>query len=135
MSYSYVCLEDDRVVSILEYEPNVPDSIKVVKITKREHEDIFSLTHFFNPETNSVEKIVLTQEQLDAQAASSNRSLRDSKLSNEVDPLVTNPLRWADLSQENKDAVAIYRRALLDITTHVNWPNLKPEDWPTLTLV
>lgn len=77
----------------------------------------------------------LSKEELDALMASKNRDLRDSKLISQVDPLVSNPLRWADLSQENKDAVAIYRRALLDITTHVNWPNLKPEDWPTLTLV
>ena len=23
-----------------------------------------------------------------------------------------------------------YRQALRDITTHSNWPNLNPEDWP-----
>ena len=31
------------------------------------------------------------------------------------------------------DKVKTYRQALRDLPTHKNWPNLKEEDWPTLS--
>jgi len=49
------------------------------------------------------------------------RSQRDRLLAEEVDPVVTNPLRWADLTTEQQTAWTTYRRALLDITT--TYPN------------
>jgi hypothetical protein len=45
------------------------------------------------------------------------RARRNSKLSSEVDPLVTNPLRWNELSPEKQQEWTEYRQALLDITT------------------
>lgn len=50
------------------------------------------------------------------------RADRDNLLATEVDPIVSNPLRWNDLTTEQQDAWATYRRALLDITT--TYPNL-----------
>jgi hypothetical protein len=41
------------------------------------------------------------------------RQARDFKLKTEVDPIVSNPLRWADLSSEKQYAWADYRIALL----------------------
>jgi hypothetical protein len=49
------------------------------------------------------------------------RSKRDRLLAEEVDSVVTNPLRWADLTAEQQTAWTNYRRALLDITT--TYPN------------
>lgn len=49
------------------------------------------------------------------------RDKRNDILRNVVDPVVTNPLRWADLSAEKQAAWVEYRRALLDITT--NFPS------------
>jgi hypothetical protein len=49
------------------------------------------------------------------------RGQRDHLLATKVDPVVTNPLRWADLSAEQQQAWADYRRALLDITS--TYPN------------
>lgn len=49
------------------------------------------------------------------------QSKRNSLLTTEVDPLVSNPLRWADLSEPQQQAWAAYRRELLDIT--VTYPN------------
>ncbi len=49
------------------------------------------------------------------------RSKRNELLRNEVDPLVTNPLRWGELSAEKQAEWTAYRRALLDITT--NFPS------------
>ena len=45
------------------------------------------------------------------------RADRDRILATEVDPIVSNPLRWNDLTAEQQNAWATYRRALLDITT------------------
>jgi hypothetical protein len=49
------------------------------------------------------------------------RAERDRLLATEVDPIVSNPLRWADLTDEQRAAWSTYRRALLDITT--TYPN------------
>lgn len=60
--------------------------------------------------------------------ASQVRAERDRRLREEVDPIVTNPLRWADLTVEQQEAWAAYRRALLDVPeqdgfpTSVVWP-------------
>ena len=35
------------------------------------------------------------------------------------------------LSDEDKALWAAYRTQLRDITSHENWPDLEPEDWPT----
>lgn len=63
-----------------------------------------------------------SQAQLYDEAAADIRYTRDVKLANEVDPVVTNPLRWADLSTAQQDAWAAYRRALLDITDQAGFP-------------
>ena len=57
------------------------------------------------------------------------RRHRDNLLVTEVDPLVTNPLRWADLTSDQQAAWTQYRRALLDITAQTGFPN--EVVWPT----
>ena len=70
-----------------------------------------------------------TQEELDAALAASIRGQRDSLLATEVDPLVTNPLRWAELTEAQQAAWTQYRRDLLDITAQAGFPN--EVVWPT----
>ena len=70
-----------------------------------------------------------TQEELDAQAAAAVRHQRDMLLANEVDPIVSNPLRWADLTTEQQNAWSAYRTALLDITDQAGFPH--SVTWPT----
>lgn len=70
-----------------------------------------------------------TQEELDAAQGQYIRDLRDRILSREVDPIVTNSLRWNDLSEAVQAEYAAYRRALLDITDQAGFPyNVI---WPT----
>lgn len=60
------------------------------------------------------------------------RSIRDSYLVEFVDPVVSNPLRWADMSEEEKQKYANYRHYLLDFTTQENWWENTPktlEEW------
>jgi hypothetical protein len=70
-----------------------------------------------------------TQEELDAQAAGPIRWQRDHLLETEVDPIVSNPLRWADMTAEQQAAWAAYRTALLDITDQSGFPH--NVTWPT----
>jgi hypothetical protein len=70
-----------------------------------------------------------TQEELDAALAASIRGQRNNLLAIEVDPLVTNPLRWAELTEAQQAAWTQYRRDLLDITAQAGFPN--EVVWPT----
>ena len=50
------------------------------------------------------------------------REERDKILTSVVDPVVGNAMRWADLTAEHQQAWADYRRALLDVTNQVGFP-------------
>ena len=69
-----------------------------------------------------------TQEELDAIAAANIRAERDRRLVSEVDPVVSNPLRWADLSSQEQADVSAYRLALLDVPSQSGFPNTI--SWP-----
>ena len=51
------------------------------------------------------------------------RSKRDSLLENEVDPIVSNPLRWGAFTEVQQAEWATYRTALLNITQQAGFPN------------
>ena len=73
-----------------------------------------------------------TQAELDAAAAAEVREERDNRLVTEVDPIVSNALRWADLTAAKQAEWTQYRTDLLNITgqagfpTDITWPT-KPE--------
>jgi len=70
-----------------------------------------------------------TQEARDARLASQQRSVRDDKLQSEVDSIVSNPLRWADLTTEKQNEWAQYRTDLLNVPQQSGFPNTI--SWPT----
>lgn len=51
------------------------------------------------------------------------RTTRNLLLQQEVDPIVTNPLRWAELSTEQQQAWSVYRKALLDVPEQSGFPD------------
>lgn len=53
----YVCIENDVVVGILQYRPNVPGTITVVEITDAQAAQLQAGTHVFNVVSRSVESI------------------------------------------------------------------------------
>lgn len=60
------------------------------------------------------------------------RDERDRKLQTQVDPIVSNPFRWANLSAEKQAEWTAYRQALLDIPQQAGFPDnvvwpVKPE--------
>ena len=63
------------------------------------------------------------------QKASDIRFARDELLVTEVDPIVTNPLRWAELSSTEQQQWTDYRTALLDVPQQSGFPN--EVVWPT----
>lgn len=70
-----------------------------------------------------------TQAELDATTAAQVRSERDYILSTVVDPLVSNPLRWADLTANQQTTWSQYRTDLLAVPQQAGFPtNIT---WPT----
>ena len=65
----------------------------------------------------------------DAEVAAEVRMQRDSILVNEVDPIVSNPLRWADLTTEQQNAWSQYRTDLLNVPQQAGFPH--SVTWPT----
>ena len=57
------------------------------------------------------------------------RAERDFKLSNEVDVIASNPLRWAALTDEKRAEWAQYRTDLLNVPQQSGFPDTI--NWPT----
>ena len=53
----YVCIENNEVVSVLNYEPSVPSSVFVATITDEENNKLVARTHYYNVSTRRVEPI------------------------------------------------------------------------------
>jgi hypothetical protein len=62
----YVCLENNQITAILNYQPNTPSSVQVVTITDEQYDQIINDTHHFNIVTKSVEP--LTSEEIQAKS-------------------------------------------------------------------
>tara|TARA_R110001592_G_scaffold16050_1_gene68758 strand:+ start:861 stop:1280 length:420 start_codon:yes stop_codon:yes gene_type:complete len=70
-----------------------------------------------------------TQAELDAELSANLRGQRDQKLAQEVDPVVTNPLRWAELTDAKQAEWTQYRTDLLNLPAQAGFPNTVT--WPT----
>ena len=70
-----------------------------------------------------------TQDELDTQLALEARTQRDRMLVEDVDPLVTNPLRWGALTVDQQAEWTNYRADLLSIPQQAGFPNTIT--WPT----
>lgn len=71
----------------------------------------------------------LDQSAWDDRIAQIARGERESRLANDVDPLVSNPLRWEELSESKQQEWRDYRTALLNVPNQDGFPN--DIDWPT----
>ena len=85
--------------------------------------DMFADTTVDGKTTTKADHEKAYQATLDANTAASNRSTRDNKLA-ETD--------WTAMSDVTmSSAMTTYRKALRDLPTHSDWPNLADDDWPT----
>lgn len=113
-------IKDGKIVNVLEIDPNnIPDwCASWPNITGMAGIGwSYDGAQFFAPETD-LEKL-----------AKDARNERGTILANVVDPLVSNPLRWADLTAEKQAEWAAYRRALLDVPQQEGFP--ADITWPT----
>lgn len=65
-------------------------------------------------------------QQISAEAV---RHERDDRLSKSVDPIVSNPLRWADMSSSQQNVWSQYRTDLLNVPQQAGFP--ANVTWPT----
>ena len=79
--------------------------------------------------SNYAAYVAPTQAELDAELSANLRSQRDQKLAEEVDPIVTNPLRWAELTDAKQAEWTQYRTDLLNMPGQAGFPNTVA--WPT----
>ena len=70
-----------------------------------------------------------TQEELDQAAVNEVRGMRGYILAHEVDPIVSNPLRWNDFTDGQRAAWAQYRTDLLNVPQQEGFPH--DVTWPT----
>lgn len=91
--------------------------------------DVAALYAAMAADKNTAAYVPPTQAELDAAQAARIRDARDSILAAVVDPMVSNPLRWADLSAAKQTEWLAYRRALLDVPQQSGFPNAVV--WPT----
>ena len=77
----YVCIEDNRISSILNYEPTVPSSVTVVTITDTEYNNIKAQTHYFDVADRTVKSVdasVLIQKEQEVENAQQREFLRST---------------------------------------------------------
>lgn len=84
--------------------------------------DVAELHGRMAADPDAVPYIPPTQEELDAIAAKQVRSQRDFILATQVDPMVSNPLRWAAMTAERQAAWEYYRLSLLDVPQQSGFP-------------
>lgn len=53
----FVCIENNQVISMLDYAPTVPSSVEVVKISSNDYKKIMNKTHFFDVGSKSVKEV------------------------------------------------------------------------------
>lgn len=75
------------------------------------------------------EELIRNEEDYIAEAPMRARSQREEILVNEVDPVVSNALRWNDMTDAKRTEWTNYRQALLDIENLEGYPD--NITWPT----
>jgi hypothetical protein len=72
-----------------------------------------------------------TQEEMYEETAMQVRNQRDNQLKFVVDPVVSNPLRWNELTEEKRQQIADYRNELLNVPQQEGFPfDVTPPEKP-----
>ena len=105
-----------------EIEGNFEDAGEVLPLASYGPDGLAISNHTITV-TSTRPGIVFDLEAETAKAADQVRSARDYRLATEVDPVVMNPLRWADLTPTQQQAWADYRTALLNVPQQPGFPH------------
>lgn len=68
-------------------------------------------------------KIAVGTAEITTLKSAEKRRIRDTYLKQYVDPIVSNALRWRDMTDEQKAAIENYRLYLLNLPLSENFPN------------
>jgi hypothetical protein len=77
----YVCIENNKVINILGYQPEVPSSVSLVTITDEQYRQISAQTHVFDVTSKQVvpmESALLAQKAVDLTNAQEREFLNSS---------------------------------------------------------
>jgi hypothetical protein len=93
----YICIENNQVISVLNYQPTVPNTVIVTELSDSDYSLIENKTHFFNVGTKSVAP--LTPEQI-SQQQTSNENTEKIEFLNSTDWKVLRHIRETALGIE-----------------------------------
>lgn len=93
----YVCIENNQLISILNYQPSVPNTVSIVEITDEDYYRIENKTHYFNISNSLVEP--LTESQL-AEQETYNENSEKREFLNRTDWKILRHLREKTLGVE-----------------------------------
>lgn len=109
------------------YDPEIHNSIPEpnIQVTEEIWQNAINNSHntIIDGVTSLADHRTIEQKSKDA------RTQRNMLLTTIVDPVVTNPLRWSELSADKQQDWVEYRAALLNVPQQVGFPN--EITWPT----
>ena len=109
---------------IFYHEDQIKEGVDYIEITDEQH--IAFIDDMNNndkvPYVEGGEVKLKPREYTTEQLATRVRTKRDGLLTRNVDPIASNNLRWAELSQEQKDELSAYRQQLLDVPQQEGFP-------------
>ena len=108
----------DKNISFIGNTKEELENLPCVELTKIEEVDFAEM---YNG------KIYIKEEELIEAKKVSVRETRDFYLEKYVDPVVSNPLRWNDMSEEEKKEYSDYRKYLLDYPETKDWYEQNPK--------
>ena len=125
----YKILKENKIIGVSEDYPVLLDEYEVIE--DKEH----SVNDYIQIQKNLMEKceyLLKTDEKAISYMKDKERETRDYYLEKYVDQVVSNPLRWNDMSEEEKKEYSDYRKYLLDYPETENWYEQNPktfEEW------
>jgi len=118
---------DDNGQILGWYDPEIHNSIPEpnIQVTEEIWQNAINNSHntIIDGVTSLADHRTIEQKAKDA------RTQRNMLLTTIVDPVVTNPLRWSELSADKQQEWVDYRAALLNVPQQVGFPN--SVTWPT----
>jgi hypothetical protein len=77
----YVCIENNQIISVLNHEPSVPDTVTVKEISDQDYERLTISSHYFDIPTLSIlpqSNAVLAAREQQAQSVVLKKQLQDT---------------------------------------------------------
>lgn len=123
----YKAIYNNKIIGVVDAAEGEPFPVMIYDEVLEDKDHVADDYARFNGEF-----VLKTDERYIAICKDNMRNVRNYFLSEFVDTIVTNPLRWSEMSEDEKQAVTDYRRYLLDYTSSDRWWAAAPqtfEEW------